>query len=57
MIGCIIQDRTGSIWLPGKTMMSINQNDAILSFGIKQIKSITIIDKIVIVTTDLPENK
>ena len=56
MIGCIIQARTGSKRLPGKVMMSIDQNDAVLSFGIKQIKSCKKIDDLVIATTDLPED-
>ena len=56
MIGCIIQARTGSTRLPGKTMMSIDENDTVLSFGIKQVKSSKIIEKIVIATTDLPED-
>ena len=56
MIGCIIQARTGSTRLPGKTMMPITENDTVLSFGIKQVKSSKTIDKIVIATTDLPED-
>ena len=56
MIGCIIQARTGSTRLPGKTMMSIDQNDTVLSFGIKQVKSCKKIDELVIATTDLPED-
>ena len=56
MIGCIIQARTGSTRLPGKIMMSIDQNDTVLSFGIKQVKSCKKIDELVIATTDLPED-
>ena len=47
MIGCIIQARTGSTRLPGKIMMSIDQNDTVLSFGIKQVKSSKKIDELV----------
>ena len=56
MIGCIIQARTGSTRLPSKIMMSIDQNDTVLSFGIKQVKSCKKIDELVIATTDLPED-
>ena len=56
MIGCIIQARTGSTRLPGKVMMSIDQDDTVLSFGIKQVKSCKKIDELVIATTDLPED-
>ena len=56
MIGCIIQARTGSTRLPGKIMMPIDQNDTVLSFGIKQVKSCKKIDELVIATTDLPED-
>lgn len=56
MIGCIIQARLGSTRLPGKTMMMINENDTVLSFGINQVKSCKTIDKIVVATTDLPED-
>ena len=56
MIGCIIQARTGSSRLPGKIMMSVNDNDTVLSFGIKQVQFSKLIDKIVIATTDLSED-
>ena len=56
MIGCIIQARTGSTRLPGKTMMPIDENDTVLSFGIKQVQSSKLIEKIVIATTDLSED-
>jgi len=56
MIGCIIQARTGSTRLPRKIMMPINENDTVLSFGIKQVKSSKTINKIVIATTDLSED-
>ncbi len=56
MIGCIIQARIGSSRLPGKIMMPVNENNTVLSFGIKQIQFSKLIDKIVIATTDLPED-
>jgi spore coat polysaccharide biosynthesis protein SpsF len=56
MIGCIIQARTGSTRLPGKTMMPVDENDTVLSFGIKQVQFSKLIEKIVIATTDLPED-
>ena len=56
MIGCIIQARRGSTRFPDKTMMSVDENDTVLSFGIKQVKSSKTIDKIIIATTDLPED-
>ena len=56
MIGCIIQARTGSTRLPNKIMMSVNENDTILSFGIKQVQFSKLIEKIVIATTDLAED-
>jgi spore coat polysaccharide biosynthesis protein SpsF len=56
MIGCIIQARTGSTRLPNKIMMSVNENDTILSFGIKQVQFSKLIEKIVIATTDLSED-
>jgi len=56
MIGCIIQARIGSTRLPGKTMLPINENDTVLSFGVKQVQHSKIIDKIVVATTTLPED-
>jgi len=56
MIGCIIQARTGSTRLPGKTMKKLNEIDTVLSFGINQVKSSKTIEKIVIATTDLHED-
>jgi len=56
MIGCIIQARTGSTRLPGKILKSVNQNDTVLSFGIKQVQSCKNIDQLVIATTNLPED-
>ena len=56
MIGCIIQARTGSTRLPGKIMMPIDENDTVLSFGIKQVQSCKKIYQLVIATTDLSED-
>jgi spore coat polysaccharide biosynthesis protein SpsF (cytidylyltransferase family) len=56
MIGCIIQARIGSTRFPNKIMIPVDENDTVLSFGIKQVKSSKTIDKIIIATTDLPED-
>jgi len=56
MIGCIIQARTGSTRLPGKTLMSVDPNDTVLSFGTKQVQSCKNIDQLVIATTTLSED-
>jgi spore coat polysaccharide biosynthesis protein SpsF len=56
MIGCIIQARLGSTRLPKKVLLPVNLSDSILSFGIKQIQQSTLIDKLIIATTELPED-
>jgi len=56
MIGCIIQARRGSTRLPDKIMMPIDENDTVLTFGINQVKSSKLIDKIIIATTELSED-
>jgi len=56
MIGCIVQARVGSTRLPKKVLLPVNSSDTVLSFGIKQIQQSNLIDKIVIATTDLPED-
>jgi spore coat polysaccharide biosynthesis protein SpsF len=56
MIGCIIQARVGSTRLPKKVLLPINSFDTVISFGIKQIQHCNLIDKLVIATTDLPED-
>ena len=56
MIGCIIQARMGSSRLPGKTLMKIDEKNTILDYVINQLSYSKLIDKIIIATTDLPED-
>jgi len=56
MIGCIIQARIGSSRLPGKTMLKIDGQNPLLYYVIKQIQFSKLIDKIVVATTELPED-
>ena len=56
MIGCIIQARMGSSRLPGKTLMKVDQKNTILDYVINQLSYSKLIDKIIIATTDLPED-
>ncbi|MBA4717711.1 MAG: glycosyltransferase family protein [Nitrosopumilus sp.] len=56
MIGCIIQARTGSLRLPSKILKKIDQINTVLSFTVKQVKNSKIIQKIVVATTNLPED-
>lgn len=56
MLGCIIQARMGSSRLPGKIMLKIDENNPILYYVIKQITSSKKLKKIIIATTDLPED-
>ena len=56
MIGCIIQARMGSSRLPGKTLMKLNQNNTVLDFVVNQLSFSTLIDKIIIATTDLEQD-
>ena len=56
MIGCIIQARMGSSRLPGKTLMKLNQNRTVLDFVVNQLSFSTLIDKIIIATTNLEQD-
>lgn len=56
MIGCIIQARMGSSRLPGKTMLKIDEQNPLLYYVIKQIQFSKLVDKIVVATTELPED-
>jgi spore coat polysaccharide biosynthesis protein SpsF len=56
MIGCIIQARMGSSRLPGKTLMKLDEKMSTLNFVINQISFSTLIDKIIIATTNLKED-
>jgi len=56
MIGCIIQARMGSSRLPGKTLMKVDEKNTILDYVINQLSYSKLIDKIIIATTNLPED-
>ena len=53
MIGCVVQARMGSSRLPGKTLMKLTNELSTLDFVINQISSSSLIEKIIIATTDL----
>ena len=53
MIGCIVQARMGSSRLPGKTLLKIDDKHTMLEFGINQLASSNLLDKIIIATTNL----
>lgn len=52
-VGVIIQARTGSTRLPEKALLSIGKNQSVLLHVINQVKCSSLIDKIVIATTNL----
>ena len=56
MYGCIIQARMGSVRLPGKTLMKLNKTQSTLDFVINQISSSTLIDKVIVATTNLEQD-
>lgn len=56
MIGCIIQARMGSTRLPKKVMKNLDKNNTVLDFVLTQIGESTLIDKLVVATTILPED-
>ena len=53
MIGCIIQARMGSTRLPGKVMLSVENDKTVLHFVIKQLQNCKLVDKIIVATTTL----
>jgi len=55
-VGCIIQARMGSTRLPGKAMMSVQNQKPVLYFVIKQLQECKLIDKIIIATTTNDED-
>ena len=57
MIGCIIQARMGSTRLPGKAMLDVENDKTVLYFVIKQLQSCKLIDKIIVATTTLEDDK
>ena len=56
MIGCIIQARMGSTRLPGKAMLSVENDKTVLYFVIKQLQNCKLVDKIIIATTTLEDD-
>ena len=56
MIGCIIQARMGSTRLPGKAMLSVENDKTVLHFVIKQLQNCKLIDKIIVATTTLEDD-
>ena len=56
MIGCIIQARMGSSRLPGKTLIKLDESRSTLDFVVNQLTFSTLIDKIVIATTNLEQD-
>ena len=55
-VDCIIQARMGSTRLPGKVLMSLNNEFTVLQHMINQLKFSKFIDSIIIATTDLPDD-
>ena len=53
MIECIVQSRMGSSRLPGKTLLKIDDKNTVLEFGINQLTSSSLLDKIIVATTNL----
>ena len=56
MIGCIVQTRMRSFRLFGKVMMMIDEKNSVLSYVLNQLSNCKLLDKIVVATTDLPED-
>jgi len=56
MIGCVIQARMGSSRLPGKVLMKLSENWSTLGFLLNQLSFSTLIDKIIIATTNLEQD-
>ena len=57
MIGCIIQARMGSTRLPGKAMLDVENDKTVLYFVIKQLQNCKLVDKIIVATTTLEDDK
>ena len=56
MLGCIIQARMGSSRLPGKVLMKTDEEKPLLFYVIKQLQSSKKIEKLIVATTDKPED-
>ena len=57
MIGCIVQARMGSVRLPGKVMLKVDENNTVLDYVLTQIKSSKLLKTIIIATTTLDEDE
>ena len=57
LIGCIVQARMGSSRLPGKVMMDLDGNNCLLDYVLNQLNCSKLIDKIIVATTKLKEDK
>ncbi len=55
-MGCIVQARMDSSRLPGKVMMKPDGKNPIVYYVIKQLQNCKLLDKVVIATTNLPED-
>lgn len=55
VVGCIVQARMGSSRLPGKVLMKVDE-ETVLEYVVNQLKSCNLIQKIVVATTELPED-
>lgn len=55
MIGAVIQTRIGSSRLPGKVLLKLDDK-SVLDYVIEQVKHCSLLDKIIIATTDLSED-
>jgi spore coat polysaccharide biosynthesis protein SpsF len=56
VIGCIVQARMGSIRLPGKVLMNVDEKTFVLHSLITQLKNCKFLEKIVIATTNLKDD-
>ena len=56
-VDCIIQARVGSTRFPEKILKNISKDKTVLEFLLNQLKFCKVINKIIIATTDLDEDK
>ena len=56
MIGCIVQARLDSSRLPGKVLLEIENKKSVLFFVIEQLKKCSLLDEIVVATSDKPKD-
>ena len=55
-IGCIIQARMGSVRLPGKVLMMLDEKNPSLYYVITQLQNCKSFNKIIVATTDLKDD-